>query len=303
MEVEWVEVHGKTVDIAVGVALEELGISDRELADIEVIDEGVRGTLGFGKKDAIVRVKPKPMPKKRRRRTRKPREGEAIDSRENSQTRQNRPNQRSGQGGQQQRSSGNKRQTQNKPQAEDKEKIVVNRDEQADVVRDFLNGLLKAFGLEGDVQVVVEDDAVVAQVFGDQTEALVGERAVILQAVLELTRTVVQRQTHDGVRIRLDIAGYRERRREALAIYAERLGQRVLEDGAELQLEPMNAADRKVIHDSVAEIAGIRSYSEGEEPRRFVVLGPDGSVAPSDDEDTTQDGDDDGADDDRSSEE
>ncbi|MDH5421397.1 MAG: single-stranded DNA-binding protein, partial [Acidimicrobiia bacterium] len=104
-------------------------------------------------------------------------------------------------------------------------------------------------------------------------------------------------------RIRLDIAGYRERRREALAIYAERLGQRVLEDGAELQLEPMNAADRKVIHDSVAEIAGIRSYSEGEEPRRFVVLGPDGSVAPSDDEDTTQDGDDDGADDDRSSEE
>jgi len=303
VEVEWVEVHGKTVDIAVGVALEELGISDRELADIEVIDEGVRGTLGFGKKDAIVRVKPKPMPKKRRRRTRKPREGEAIDSRENSQTRQNRPNQRSGQGGQQQRSSGNKRQTQNKPQAEDKEKIVVNRDEQADVVRDFLNGLLKAFGLEGDVQVVVEDDAVVAQVFGDQTEALVGERAVILQAVLELTRTVVQRQTHDGVRIRLDIAGYRERRREALAIYAERLGQRVLEDGAELQLEPMNAADRKVIHDSVAEIAGIRSYSEGEEPRRFVVLGPDGSVAPSDDEDTTQDGDDDGADDDRSSEE
>ena len=293
MEVEWVEVHGKTVDIAVGVALEELGISDRELADIEVIDEGVRGTLGFGKKDAIVRVKPKPTPKKRRRRTRKPRDGVSGDSRESSQPRQNRPNQRSGQGQQQQRSSGNKRQVQNKPQAEEKEKIVVNRDEQADVVRDFLNGLLKAFGLEGDVQVVVEDDAVVAQVFGDQTEALVGERAVILQAVLELTRTVVQRQTHDGVRIRLDIAGYRERRREALAIYAGRLGQRVLQDGAELQLEPMNAADRKVIHDSVAEIEGIRSYSEGEEPRRFVVLGPDGSVAPSDDEDGAQESDDD----------
>ena len=301
MEVEWVEVHGKTVDIAVGVALEELGISDRELADIEVIDEGVRGTLGFGKKDAIVRVKPKPAQKKRRRRTRKPRDGESRDGRESGQPRQNRSNQRSGQG--QQRPSGNKRPEQNKPQAEEKEKIVVNRDEQADVVRGFLNGLLEAFGLEGDVQVVVEDDAVVAQVFGDQTEALVGDRAVILQAVLELTRTVVQRQTHDGVRIRLDIAGYRERRREALAIYAGRLGQRVLEDGAELQLEPMNAADRKVIHDSVAEIDGIRSYSEGEEPRRFVVLGPDGSVAPSDDDDANQDGADAGTDDDSSSEE
>lgn len=299
MEVEWVEVHGKTVDIAVGVALEELGISDRELADIEVIDEGIRGTLGFGKKDAIVRVKPKPAQKKRRRRTRKPRDGESRDGRETNQPRQNRSDQRSGQG--QQRSSGNKRQEQDKPQAEEKEKIVVNRDEQADVVRGFLNGLLEAFGLEGDVQVVVEDDAVVAQVFGDQTEALVGDRAAILQAVLELTRTVVQRQTHDGVRIRLDIAGYRERRREALAIYAGRLGQRVLQEGTELQLEPMNAADRKVIHDSVAEIDGIRSYSEGEEPRRFVVLGPDGSVTVPDDDDNDMDGAD--SDDDSSSEE
>jgi spoIIIJ-associated protein len=301
VEVEWVEVHGKTVDIAVDVALEELGISDRALADIEVIDEGIRGTLGFGKKDAIVRVKPKPAQKKRRRRTRKPRDGESRDGRESSQPRQNRSNQRSGQG--QQRSSANKRQEQNKPQAEEKEKIVVNRDEQADVVRGFLNGLLEAFGLEGDVQVVVEDDAVVAQVFGDQTEALVGDRAVILQAVLELTRTVVQRQTHDGVRIRLDIAGYRERRREALAIYAGRLGERVLQDGSELQLEPMNAADRKVIHDSVADIDGIRSYSEGEEPRRFVVLGPDGSVAAPDVDDADLDGANTEADDDSSSEE
>ena len=151
----------------------------------------------------------------------------------------------------------------------------MDRDEQAVVVRDFLNGLLDSFGLEGEVNVGVEDDAVVAQVHGDQTEALVGERAVILQSVLELTRTVVQRQTHDGVRIRLDIAGYRERRREALAIYAGRLAEQVVSESAELQLEPMNAADRKVIHDAIGEIAGVRSYSEGEEPRRFVVLGPD----------------------------
>jgi len=281
VDVEWVEVRGRTVDIAVSVALEELGISDRSLADIEVIDEGVRGTLGFGKKDAVVRVKPKALQKKRRRRTRKQRDGENRDNRDNrpnQQEGQNRGNGRSGQG--QSKASAKKPQESDRPQAEQKEKIVVNRDEQAEVVRGFLNGLLEAFGLEGDVQVGVEDDAVVAQVFGDQTEALVGDRAVILQAVLELTRTVVQRQTHDGVRIRLDIAGYRERRREALAIYAGRLGERVLKEGTELQLEPMNAADRKVIHDSAADIDGIRSYSEGDEPRRFVVLGPDGTVAP-----------------------
>ncbi|MBK5268088.1 MAG: Jag N-terminal domain-containing protein [Acidimicrobiia bacterium] len=287
MEVEWVEVSGRTVDIAVAVALEELGIADRDLADIEIIEEGVRGTLGFGKKDAVVRVKPKSQQKKRRRRPRKPRDGETQDERESGQPRQPRSNNRSGQG--QQKEAGRPRQEQPKPKAQEKEQIVVNRDEQADVVRGFLEGLLEAFGLEGDVQVGVEDEAVVAQVMGDQTEALVGERAVILQAVLELTRTVVQRQTHDGVRIRLDVAGYRERRREALAIYARRLGERVVEEQSELQLEPMNAADRKVIHDAAAEIDGIRSYSEGEEPRRFVVLGPDGSrpagLVASDDED------------------
>lgn len=275
MEVEWVEVSGRTVDIAVAVALDELGIADRDLADIEIIDEGVRGTLGFGKKDAIVRVKPKSHQKKRRRRPRRPRDGENQDGRESDQSRQPRSNNRSGQG--QQKDAGRPRQEQPRPKAQEKEQIVVNRDEQADVVRGFLEGLLDAFGLEGDVQVGVEDEAVVAQVSGDQTEALVGERAVILQSVLELTRTVVQRQTHDGVRIRLDIAGYRERRREALAIYARRLGERVIEEQSELQLEPMNAADRKVIHDAAADIDGIRSYSEGEEPRRFVVLGPDGS--------------------------
>ena len=143
---------------------------------------------------------------------------------------------------------------------------------QAQVVNEFLTGLLASFGLEGNVDTRVEDDIVIAEVTGDQTEALVGQKAVIMQAVGDLARTVVQRKTRFRGRIRLDIAGYQERRREALRIYTRRLANRILEEGGEIMLEPMNPADRKTVHDAVLEIEGIRSFSEGEEPNRSVVI-------------------------------
>jgi spoIIIJ-associated protein len=96
-----------------------------------------------------------------------------------------------------------------------------------------------------------------------------------MDAVLELTRTVVQRKTFGAPRMRLDIGGYTERRREALRIYAGKLAERVLEMQGEAMLEPMNAADRKVVHDTIAGIEGVRSFSEGEDPNRAVVVAPD----------------------------
>ena len=150
----------------------------------------------------------------------------------------------------------------------------VDPEEQAQVVEGFLTGLLDALGLEGQVTTSTEEDIVMADVQGEQTEALIGQRGSIMQAVHELTRTVVQRRTKAPVRLRLDIAGYVQRRREALAIYAGRLAEQVKEDGQEIMLEPMNAADRKVIHDAVSEIDGVRTFSEGEEPQRSVVLAP-----------------------------
>jgi spoIIIJ-associated protein len=76
--------------------------------------------------------------------------------------------------------------------------------------------------------------------------------------------------------MRIDINGYAERRREALKIYTQRLADQVIADENEVMLEPMNAADRKVVHDAVADIDGIRSYSEGEDPRRAVVIAFEG---------------------------
>jgi spoIIIJ-associated protein len=292
---EWVEVKGSTVDLAVKFALEELGLESKEDAQVEVIQKPKAGFLGMGGQDAIVKVSR--APKKRRRRRR----GRSGSGQGSEQQRQNDSNggsgqSQSGQSGSGQKASSKKSQSrsqksQNKQSTRSRqEKQVSNTDaqksdnrtddrpeqapieEQAKVAAGFISGLLDAFGLEGTVETRIEDDVLYIDVEGSQTEALVGTKGSVMQSVHELTRTVVQRKTYGAPRMRIDIAGYRARRREALKIYTGKLAEQVIAEEDEAMLEPMNAADRKVIHDTVAEIEGVRSFSEGDEPRRAVVI-------------------------------
>ena len=161
---------------------------------------------------------------------------------------------------------------------------TANPHEQAPMVEEFLNGLVSSFGLDGQVNVSVEDEVIVVTIDGEHTEALVGPRGSVMEAIHEITKTVLHRQADDTARVRIDIAGYAERRRQALSIYAAQLIDQVLGEGGEIMLEPMSAADRKVIHDAVAERDGVRSYSEGEPPRRYVVIATT-DAAENDDED------------------
>ncbi len=102
-------------------------------------------------------------------------------------------------------------------------------------------------------------------------------RIIADRAFREVIQAKGTRSSQDVGHLRLDIAGYGERRRQALAIYANQLIDRLLEDGGEVTLEPMSAGDRKVIHDAAGERTGVRSYSEGESPQRYVVLANDAS--------------------------
>jgi spoIIIJ-associated protein len=282
---EWVEVQGKTVDIAVDVALRELDVKSRDDAKVEVIQEPKAGFLGVGGRDAIVKVSRAPK-KRRRRRGRGQSSGSKTGSGNSGGDRQG------SRQGSQSRSSQKSNQkpaekSQNKQSRKPRqEKMVSNSDaqksddrpeqapieEQAKVAAGFITGLLDAFGLEGTVETNIEDDVLYIEVEGSQTEALVGQKGSVMQSVHELTRTVVQRKTYGAPRMRIDIAGYRARRREALKIYTGKLATQVIEEQDEAMLEPMNAADRKVVHDAVAEIEGVRSFSEGDEPRRAVVI-------------------------------
>jgi spoIIIJ-associated protein len=145
-------------------------------------------------------------------------------------------------------------------------------------VEEFLRGLLDAFGRpDATVAVtVVEDDTLEAAVDGSELGVLVGQKGVTLQSLQELVRSMVQRrfvgQAH--ARVRVDVAGYRERRRIALERFTIDVAQGVLESGVAKALDPMGAADRKVVHDSVNGIEGVETVSEGQDADRHVVIRP-----------------------------
>lgn len=137
---------------------------------------------------------------------------------------------------------------------------------------DFLEGLLDAMEADGDVGAEISAEGVVEVVIsGGDVGLLIGSRGQTLEALQELLRTVVQRQAQTRVRVTLDVEGYRERRKEAVKKLAVEMAQQAVEDG-EAELEPMNAYERKIVHETVVSIEGITSFSEGQEPRRRVVL-------------------------------
>lgn len=293
----YVEVKAKTVEMAVEAAMRELGVSDRGRLEVEILQEPERGFLGFGGHDAIVKVTEREPQKKGGRGRGGPEKksssrgrGQKARSGSGSQGGNQKQQSRSGGG-----SKGNKggggggsskkdrsdgkgqgggRGGGRKKKEDDRDDLSISAQEP--MIEEFLSGLVSAFGLEGSVETKIEDDVVIANVIGEQTEALVGPRGSVMEAVHELTKTVLQRTAQNSARVRLDIAGYAERRRQALTIYAGDLIEQVQEDGGELMLEPMSASDRKVIHDAVAAHEGVRSYSEGEAPRRYVVIAADG---------------------------
>jgi spoIIIJ-associated protein len=150
----------------------------------------------------------------------------------------------------------------------------VSVEEQAEVATDFTRGLVEAFGVDASVDTRTEDeDVLIVDITGQDLGLLVGPKGATLHAIEELVRTVVQRQTEGhGARIHVDVGGYRAKRREALERFAREQAEKVKESGEDLELEPMSASDRKVVHDAVAELDGVTTTSEGEEPRRRVVL-------------------------------
>ncbi len=163
------------------------------------------------------------------------------------------------------------------PAQEVSEDQMQTLEEQVEVAEEFLEGLVDAFGLSATIERNdVDDELVELQVLGDDLGLLIGRRGSTVQAVNEVLRTGLQRRasgTAEG-RVRADIGRYRERRREALARFAAEQAAEVLESGEERALEPMNSADRKVVHDAINEIDGVETLSEGAEPRRWVVIAP-----------------------------
>jgi spoIIIJ-associated protein len=147
--------------------------------------------------------------------------------------------------------------------------------DQADHAARFTDELVRTMGFSASVRTEIDEDDVTVHIEGDGLGALVGPRGATIQALEEVVRAVVQH--HAGGHsawIHVDVAGYRERRRQALAEFARQVAAEVKETGEERAMEPMGAADRKVVHDTISDIAGVDTTSEGEDPRRRVVVLP-----------------------------
>jgi spoIIIJ-associated protein len=144
---------------------------------------------------------------------------------------------------------------------------------EGEAAADYLEGLLDIVDADGDIDMDVEGDRAVVSVVGDRLRHLVGPNGAVLDALQELTRLAVSRETGVRSRLMLDVGGHRARRRGELTETGTQAAEQAASSGEPVRLKPMTAFERKVVHDAVA-AAGQRSESEGVEPERYVVVLP-----------------------------
>ena len=150
---------------------------------------------------------------------------------------------------------------------------VERLENEGDIAADYLEELLDIADLDGDLDMDVEGDRAAVSIVGADLSQLVGAKGEVLDALQELTRLAVFRETGERSRLMLDISGHRAEQRERLVqLAAEKIAE-VRASGERVSLEPMTSFERKVVHDAVA-VDGLTSESEGVEPRRFVVVLP-----------------------------
>jgi spoIIIJ-associated protein len=310
---EWVETTARTREEATELALDQLGVVLEE-AEVVVLEEPRPGLFGRMRGEARIRarVRPAPVrPKQERRRgsrnrpanDRRPRTEEAAPAAAEEASESS-----SAEGGRRRRGGrGRGRQgaaastvtevatdtadaepessvplspegvamTTDVPAADDAEQTVT-VDEVRDAAVQFVTGLTDAFGFDATVDARIEGSEIEVEVSGESLGLLIGPGGRTLLGIQDLTRVAAQRRLGDhDTRLRVDVAGYREKRRQALERFAGTVAEQVKASGVARSLDPMPSADRKVLHDALAEIDGVVSRSEGEEPNRRVIVAPE----------------------------
>ena len=152
-------------------------------------------------------------------------------------------------------------------------KSIAKLEEEGDIAADYLEGLLDIADLDGDIDIDVENGRASLAIVGGKLSHLVGDDGQVLDAIQELTRLAVQTSTGDRSRLMLDIDGFRAGRRKELTALAEKMAEEAKTTGNSIKLEPMNAFERKIIHDTIQTL-GLTSESDGEDPHRYVGIYP-----------------------------
>jgi len=151
--------------------------------------------------------------------------------------------------------------------------LVARLEEEGDIAADYLEGLLDIADLDGDIEIAIENDRAHLTVEGGELAHLVGRDGEVLDALQELTRLAVQTSTGERSRLMLDLDGFRADKKSTLTKLAEDTADEVKSSGQPIKLAPMNAFERKIVHDTIQRL-GLKSESEGEDPDRRVVVMP-----------------------------
>jgi spoIIIJ-associated protein len=302
---EWVETTARTVEEAKELALDQLGVVADE-ADFEVMAEPKQGLFGRLRGEARVRarVRPAPVrPKQDRRRGRRAGadgngdraaandgsndgSNDAPDDEPEAPAAARRGGRGRGKPGagastpppdRPDSSGGTVMTTDERTSDEPSEEAADPADVEAvrEAALTFVDGLTDAFGFEATVDAAVDGSEIEVRVTGESLGLLIGPGGRTLLAVQDLARVAAQRRLGDhDTRLRVDVAGYREKRRVALERFASTVAEQVKETGVARSLDPMPSADRKVLHDALSAIDGVTSRSEGEDPNRRVIVSP-----------------------------
>ena len=306
---EWVETTGKTLDAAREAALDQLGVAADE-AEFDVIEEPRPGLFGRVRGEARLRARVRPAqvrPKQERRRSK--RSGSTSTASEQqtgtaapSSDKDAAPSRRSSSKGAAAADSGSDPTGNDAPASDngakrgavptttdtstettqestmshdDRPESTVTPEEVGAAAVTFMEGLTSALGATGTVDVRVEGIELDVTVTGSELGLLVGPGGRTLNAVQDLARVAAQRRLGDHeTRLRVDVAGYRERREAALSVFARDVAEQVRASGTARSLEPMTSADRKVVHDVLNEEDGVSSRSVGDDPDRRIIVEP-----------------------------
>lgn len=306
---EWVEVTAKSVDEAKELALDQLGVAADD-AEFEVLEEPKQGLFGRTRGQARVRARVRPAavrPKRdRRERGRRDRKSETATAepgtsaatatvtatvepvadapaaaepaptesaaRSNGRRRNGRSRNGAGEG---HNDSRGERPARKEGNVSDEQGSSVNPDEVGAAAATFVTGLAEAFGSPATSEVVTDGTDIEVRLTGENLGLLIGPGGRTLAAIQDLARVAAQRRLGDHeTRLKIDVAGYREKRRQALEKFARTVAADVIATGRPKALEPMSSADRKTVHDALAGMEGVTSRSDGQDPARRVVISP-----------------------------
>lgn len=259
---KFVEKVAKTVDSAITDALIELGATTDEV-EIEILEKGSKGFLGFGAKNAKVRVTVKEI-----------QEDEFRDILENTVEVDSKVVEKSPTV-EVEVSREEKVQKIDKVQPEVSKKPVVDTTELEVKVKDFLGKVLTEMGInEFDIDTKVQKEKVYVTISGEKMGMIIGKRGETLDSLQYLTNIVMNKSHENYVKVMIDTENYRARREETLQKLAQKLAKKASQTRKPVVLEPMNPYDRRIIHSALQDNRFVRTHSEGKEPFRKVVITP-----------------------------